>query len=348
MGCSGSRNIVLQVQQEHSRKIDRSILAGRYLKEVKFLLLGVSESGKTTLFRQMRIIHANGFSMSERQYYKNVIIENLMQYTDNVLRAMLLFGISFDDETSETYSNLFLMRDRRNQELLDFVVELKYLYCTPGFQACVQRGPDFCLGDGANYLFQSFDRIASPDFTPTDQDILHASVVTIGVTELIFDFKGHKLSMIDVGGNRSERMKWIHCFENTTAVIFVTAISFYYQIDMSTQQNKLHESLLVFESLRTNKFLLKQAFILFLNKMDIFKVMIKRKSLECCFPNYKGGNSVAESAQYISRMFENIGQRKSGIFCHFTTATDTANIDCMFDAAIDVILEKNLAAAGFL
>lgn len=35
--------------------------------------------------------------------------------------------------------------------------------------------------------------------------------------------------MIDVGGQRSERRKWIHCFENVTAVLFLVAISGYDQ-----------------------------------------------------------------------------------------------------------------------
>ena len=31
--------------------------------------------------------------------------------------------------------------------------------------------------------------------------------------------------LFDVGGQRSERKKWIHCFEGVTAIIFVVALS---------------------------------------------------------------------------------------------------------------------------
>jgi len=33
-----------------------------------------------------------------------------------------------------------------------------------------------------------------------------------------------------VGGQRSERKKWIHCFENVTSIIFLLALSEYDQI----------------------------------------------------------------------------------------------------------------------
>lgn len=36
--------------------------------------------------------------------------------------------------------------------------------------------------------------------------------------------------MVDVGGQRSERRKWIHCFENVTSIIFLIALNEYDQV----------------------------------------------------------------------------------------------------------------------
>ena len=33
--------------------------------------------------------------------------------------------------------------------------------------------------------------------------------------------------MVDVGGQRSERKKWIHCFEGVTAIVFCVSLSAY-------------------------------------------------------------------------------------------------------------------------
>jgi hypothetical protein len=48
--------------------------------------------------------------------------------------------------------------------------------------------------------------------------------------------------MFDVGGQRSERKKWIHCFENVTSIIFCVALSEYDQVllEESSQVGLLH------------------------------------------------------------------------------------------------------------
>ena len=46
----------------------------------------------------------------------------------------------------------------------------------------------------------------------------------------------HPLRMVDVGGQRSERRKWIHCFENVTSVMFLVAISEYDQTLVESEE----------------------------------------------------------------------------------------------------------------
>lgn len=51
--------------------------------------------------------------------------------------------------------------------------------------------------------------------------------------------------MVDVGGQRSERRKWIHCFENVTSIIFLVALSEYDQI-LFESENEVSPTLLTF------------------------------------------------------------------------------------------------------
>lgn len=75
-------------------------------------------------------------------------------------------------------------------------------------------------------------------------------------------------SMFDVGGQRSERKKWIHCFENVTSIIFCVAISEYDQVLLEeTTQNRMDESLILFESVVNSRWFVRTSIILFLNKV---------------------------------------------------------------------------------
>lgn len=50
--------------------------------------------------------------------------------------------------------------------------------------------------------------------------------------------------MFDVGGQRSERKKWIHCFENVTSIIFCVALSEYDQV-LLEESNQVRLPLLI-------------------------------------------------------------------------------------------------------
>lgn len=62
---------------------------------------------------------------------------------------------------------------------------------------------------------------------PDDQDILRARLRTTGINETVFELANLTYKMFDVGGQRSERKKWIHVFDNVQVVLFLVAISGY-------------------------------------------------------------------------------------------------------------------------
>lgn len=79
------------------------------------------------------------------------------------------------------------------------------------------------------YFFRSLSRFFLPDYQPTPQDIIHIRARTIGISETTFKLREHEMVMVDVGGQKSERRKWIHCFQDVTSILFLASLSGYDQ-----------------------------------------------------------------------------------------------------------------------
>lgn len=70
----------------------------------------------------------------------------------------------------------------------------------------------------------------------------------------------------------------------------------------------------------------------------------------CLLSNFLllGSNTYEEAAAYIQCQFEDLNKRKDTkeIYTHFTCATDTKNVQFVFDAVTDVIIKNNLKDCG--
>jgi hypothetical protein len=75
----------------------------------------------------------------------------------------------------------------------------------------------------------NLERLFQANYMPSNQDILYAKSRTIGIVETVFELESHTYRMVDVGGQRSERRKWIKAFDGIDAVLFVAAVSAYDQ-----------------------------------------------------------------------------------------------------------------------
>ncbi|KAJ9666844.1 Guanine nucleotide-binding protein alpha-2 subunit [Coniosporium apollinis] len=157
------------------------------------------------------------------------------------------------------------------------------------------------------------------------------------------------IHMFDVGGQRSERKKWIHCFENVTSIIFCVALSEYDQVLLEeSSQNRMMESLVLFDSVVNSRWFMRTSIILFLNKVDLFKQKLARSPLGNYFPDYSGGNDVNRAAKYLLWRFNQVNRAHLNLYPHLTQATDTSNIRLVFAAVKETILQNALKDSGIL
>ncbi|XP_055687162.1 guanine nucleotide-binding protein G(q) subunit alpha isoform X6 [Lutzomyia longipalpis] len=334
-----------RINQEIERQLRRDKRDAR--RELKLLLLGTGESGKSTFIKQMRIIHGSGYSDEDKRGFIKLVYQNIFMAMQSMIRAMDLLKIQYSLPHNQDNAELIRSVDFETVTTFEppYVQGIKDLWSDAGIQECYDRRREYQLTDSAKYYLMEIDRVAAPNYLPTEQDILRVRVPTTGIIEYPFDLEEIRFRMVDVGGQRSERRKWIHCFENVTSIIFLVALSEYDQILFESEnENRMEESKALFKTIITYPWFQHSSVILFLNKKDLLEEKIMYSHLVDYFPEYDGPQRDAIAArEFILRMFVDLNpDSEKIIYSHFTCATDTENIRFVFAAVKDTILQSNL------
>jgi len=189
----------------------------------------------------------------------------------------------------------------------------------------------------ADYFFNNAVRISAENYQPTPDDIFRAKLKTTGISEISFNTEGVEITIVDVGGQRSERRKWLHCFDDVTSVIYLAALDEYnMKLEEDNETNRLEESLRLFGEMTDSQFFKPASWILFLNKSDIFKAKIDKFPISNYFTDCKATN-YDQSVDYIKQKYE--AQFKgSRLYVHATCAIDSQNCRKIFNVVKDTIL----------
>ncbi|KAJ3451238.1 guanine nucleotide-binding protein g(o) subunit alpha [Anaeramoeba flamelloides] len=293
----------------------------------RILLLGTGDSGKSTIVKQMQILYKGGFKKTELDLYKKIIRANIKNYIKKMLIGCESLNIEIE-EKNQQLSKDYLESNTElsieiNEELKD---KIKTLWKDKAIQESYERRDEFELHDAAKYFLNNIDRICEKKYVPSSEDILYCRVPTVGVKEIRFEVKDHIWRLIDVGGQRSERRKWIHHFNNVDMLIFIVSMSEYNQKLYEEQStNRMLESIEVFNKNINNEYFKKKNLVLLLNKIDLFKSKIEKYPLTTCFPEYTGENNFEETSKYIVEQYLSVVKRrkKRKISTNFTCSTDT-------------------------
>jgi len=315
-------------------------------KIIKLLLLGAGESGKSTIFKQMKVINKDGYSKKEQLEFIPIVHANVCQSMISLLNAAPKLEIGLDDQESNAAKFREDSKDEKLTPELGGVIET--LWNSEPIKALFARRSEFQLNDSAEFYFNEVKRLAGPDFLPTTDDILRSRVRTTGIVQSDFSIKNMKFSMFDVGGQRNERRKWIHCFDNVNCVVFVASLSEFDQTLYEDEtKNRLDEALDLFGQIVNSKWFVSTSMILFLNKKDLFERKLTEKTFSDYVKDYQGPNEMKPCADYCKGEFMKKKKNpEKGVFTHITTAIDTSNVKFVFNAVVAMILEENLKASG--
>ncbi|KAG2389190.1 hypothetical protein C9374_014590 [Naegleria lovaniensis] len=354
--CGGGSTESTQQAREKDKKIaddlKRTVLQQN--KEIKLLLLGSGESGKSTLFKQLKIIHLNGFSEHEVESYVPLVRGNVITNMLRLIEATSKLQIKLDNEENTQIAekikaldpNLFVAAKEFDNPNSQLGLGIKKLWNDKGIRSAYERRNEFQLYDCAEFFFENIDRVSAMNYDPTYEDIIKCRVKTTGIVECSYEMDGLKFRLVDVGGQRNERKKWIHCFESVTCLLFVVALSEYDQTCYEDDKtNRMQESLRIFEEIANNQYFKHTSILLFFNKKDLFLKKLEKNPISVFFPDYKGEpHNFEQSVDHITKCFLKLIREgdSSRVYVHVTCATDTDNVKTVFEDVKNTILKEGL------
>ena len=175
-----------------SNRIDKELLKSARDNEdvIKLLLLGAGESGKSTIVKQMKIIHGDGYSNEELNNFKSVVHSNLLTSMTKVTNATEKLNIQLQHSSNQAHAMdiiKFSSSLKPGSPIPSDVDEkMKLLWKDGGFQDCLKCAPEYHLSDSAPYYFQRMEEILDPSYIPNEQDVLRSRVPTTGILETTF------------------------------------------------------------------------------------------------------------------------------------------------------------------
>ncbi|CAG9864299.1 unnamed protein product [Phyllotreta striolata] len=289
MGCGASQP---PVDVLHTKK---------FLDVQKLLLLGTGESGKTTIIKQMKILHINGYTDTERIEKIPFIKQNIHESIYEIVTNMHKIDPPVAPERDQTKASIEFIISFGRQGPVEYTPEyfdhVKTAWKDEGVRRAFDRSNEYQLIDSAEHFLNKIDEVNTIEYIPTNQDILFCRIKTVAISKIDFKMPVPKkygggsaeFWMYDVGGQRGERKKWFKVFAGIQSVLFLIASSdFDLKLREDPTYNRLRESFELFQEVYTNVYLKEAAQIVFLNKQDILRRKIEQgRKLDDYFPEFK-------------------------------------------------------------
>ncbi|KAF8995839.1 G-protein alpha subunit-domain-containing protein [Cyathus striatus] len=299
----------------------------------KVLLVGVSQTGKSTIIKQLKIAYGEGFSNSERESLFEVVFQSFATAVQTVVDYMNEKNIGYK------YGYQKLLRLSTWEYSQEYVEEAIILLKDPAVVEILKSDwARYRLDTSKQYFLDQASRFKYSSFLPSDDDIIHANHGTTGIWETDLKMRNLHIRVYDVGESRSERRKWIHRFESITSVIFCAALDDYYKvIPEGDYTSRMEESIVIFDAIHSSRWFAGKPTILLLNKFDVFKEILQKIPLQD--PEYHGGGDVSKAVGFILQRYRKcVESIQKPIYPHLLQATDWRNVRQVFRTVRDEIL----------
>ena len=215
----------------------------------RVLLLGTGDSGKTTIIKQMHKIHQNEISANTKKSIIPYLRKKLIQNAQILCSFCKFESLKYEEaremileyDWASKSDSLFEKLESRNKntfevkELLEIVKDIELVWSDIHFQKILdyrgQKGM-FQMDCNTEFFMNRINKVFDKNYIPSDNEYFRFRMRTTGVREEKFEVQSkhtnemQKFIFIDVGGQRSERKKWLTMVtDQIKSVLYICAIS---------------------------------------------------------------------------------------------------------------------------
>ncbi|KAI8913304.1 G-protein alpha subunit-domain-containing protein [Gorgonomyces haynaldii] len=283
--------VVEQVAKEsptiRKEKLKRSKEIDAYLKEegkkfdpknhLMILLLGPGDAGKSTVLKQMLLLHGKGFSDADRASFGKLIRQFLLVACQTIVGRLVS-----NDQIWES------------SEIEQAAIALK--------SVCSDSESDLSeptLEHIQTLFLSQMSRILTQGYVPSDEDILNHRRKTENISETVIEIDKKFWHIVDVAGQKDKRARWTSYMEKrVTGVIYVFSCAAYNQVlEEERDMNRILDALQLFQSLVKSPILKLESVIILFNKYDLLPAKLEKYPIRDYLPDYTDKRSYMEWLQ---------------------------------------------------
>ncbi|KAF8326013.1 G-protein alpha subunit-domain-containing protein [Cantharellus anzutake] len=213
------------------------------------------------------------------------------------------------------------------------------------------------LEEYGGFFLNDIDRIAQPEYLPTNDDIIRCRIKTLGASAHYIPAKSKNplikpktFRIYDVGGSRSQRAAWVPYFENLNLIVFLLPLSAFDQfLEEDPHVNRLKDSLDLWKSIVTNPAILNVPIALLINKCDLAKAKLAEGvDIRTYITSYQGPNTFDGLVDYIKPRLQKLCLKvnpRRTLYVYYTVVSDCEKAGSLVNSLHDLIVRHSIEQA---
>eukprot|EP01080_Neovahlkampfia_damariscottae_P004624 gene4624-8197_t len=329
---------------EHEEE-EETFLPPADLKKKTFLLLGAGESGKYTMYKQLKkLLKGSEYSTEEKQLYRSIIQENIYKITYKFLRWCKKQNLDIGklgegkiaNMDSETILNLeyYTLYPEFVKELFEIWENEIFLDLFLTYQNEID------VFEGMNFFKDNLKRIMNLNYIPTFHDILCSRIKTTGLVDSEYHVRNEIIKIILTGGQRCERQKWQYVVDDANMAINLVNLCHYHRRCYEDDHtNRLVEDLNVYQQVVNLYKDTEVPIALLFNKADFLPECLEKHPLKHFgWEDFQYGNDTKRSIKYITQKFLNI--HSENIFPHVLSTFNEDEVQAVYRCLNNILNQK--------